>query len=74
MGSTVTDGVPAVTSVTAATIASYHPSIVPTTSWSRPRARAMIDAASGPGVVEITAGNYGGKLGRHQFHLRQIAS
>ncbi len=39
---------PAVTSVTAATIASYQPSIVPTSSWSSPSARAMIDAASGP--------------------------
>ena len=36
--------------------------------------RAGIDAARRPGVVEITAGNYGGKLGKHQFHLQQIAS
>jgi len=36
--------------------------------------RAGIDAASVPGVVEITAGNYGGKLGKHHFHLQQIAS
>jgi formylmethanofuran--tetrahydromethanopterin N-formyltransferase len=36
--------------------------------------RAGIDAASRPGVVEITAGNYGGKLGKHHFHLQQIAS
>lgn len=25
-----------------------------------------------PGVVRITAGNYGGTLGRHQFHLREV--
>jgi hypothetical protein len=23
-------------------------------------------------VLRITAGNYGGKLGQHHFHLRQI--
>jgi formylmethanofuran--tetrahydromethanopterin N-formyltransferase len=31
-----------------------------------------IDAACGKGVVGISAGNYGGKLGPHHFHLRQI--
>src|SRR5947208_3158343 len=31
--------------------------------------RAGIDAASRPGVVEISAGNYGGRLGKHHFHL-----
>jgi formylmethanofuran--tetrahydromethanopterin N-formyltransferase len=36
--------------------------------------RAGIDAASLPGVVEITAGNYGGKLGTHHFHLLKLAS
>jgi len=36
--------------------------------------RAGIDASCRPGVVEITAGNYGGKLGKHHFHLQQIAS
>ena len=34
--------------------------------------RVGIDAACGPGVRVITAGNYGGKLGPHHFHLRQI--
>ncbi len=34
--------------------------------------RAAIHAASGPGVVAITAGNYGGKLGKFHFHLRQL--
>ena len=34
--------------------------------------RAGIDAACREGVVAITAGNYGGKLGPHHFHLRKI--
>jgi formylmethanofuran--tetrahydromethanopterin N-formyltransferase len=34
--------------------------------------RAGIEAACRPGVVEITAGNYGGTLGKHHFHLFQI--
>jgi formylmethanofuran--tetrahydromethanopterin N-formyltransferase len=34
--------------------------------------RLGIDAASRPGVQAITAGNYGGKLGPHHFHLRRI--
>jgi len=36
---------------------------------------AMVDgirAAAGPDVVAISAGNYGGKLGKFQFHLHQI--
>jgi formylmethanofuran--tetrahydromethanopterin N-formyltransferase len=36
--------------------------------------RAGIDAACRDGVVAITAGNYGGKLGPHHFHLRRIMS
>ncbi len=36
--------------------------------------RAGIDAACQDGVVAITAGNYGGKLGPHHFHLRRIMS
>jgi formylmethanofuran--tetrahydromethanopterin N-formyltransferase len=35
---------------------------------------AGIDAACRPGVVEITAGNYDGKLGKHQFHLHMLLS
>jgi formylmethanofuran--tetrahydromethanopterin N-formyltransferase len=31
-----------------------------------------IDAACRDGVVAISAGNYGGKLGPHHFHLRRI--
>jgi formylmethanofuran--tetrahydromethanopterin N-formyltransferase len=34
--------------------------------------RVGVRAACGPGVVRVTAGNYGGKLGPHHFHLRQI--
>jgi len=36
--------------------------------------RAGIRAACRGGVVAITAGNYGGKLGPHHFHLRKIMS
>ena len=38
-------------------------------------ARAMaiaIRAAAGTGVLVITAGNYGGKLGKYHFHLRSL--
>jgi len=34
--------------------------------------RVGIDAACREGVVSISAGNYGGKLGPHHFHLRRI--
>lgn len=34
--------------------------------------RLGIQAACRPGVRAITAGNYGGKLGPHHFHLRKI--
>jgi formylmethanofuran--tetrahydromethanopterin N-formyltransferase len=34
--------------------------------------RVGIDAACRDGVRQISAGNYGGKLGPHHFHLRQI--
>ena len=34
--------------------------------------RAGIDAACRRGVVAISAGNYGGKLGPYHFHLRQV--
>src|SRR5204862_1171009 len=33
--------------------------------------RVGVRAACVPGVVRVTAGNYGGKLGPHHFHLRQ---
>jgi formylmethanofuran--tetrahydromethanopterin N-formyltransferase len=34
--------------------------------------RTAIRAASGEGVVTISAGNYGGQLGKHHIHLRQL--
>jgi formylmethanofuran--tetrahydromethanopterin N-formyltransferase len=34
--------------------------------------RVGIDAACRNGVLRISAGNYGGKLGPHHFHLRQV--
>lgn len=33
---------------------------------------AATRAAAGQGIVAITAGNYGGKLGKYHFHLRQL--
>jgi formylmethanofuran--tetrahydromethanopterin N-formyltransferase len=36
--------------------------------------RVGLAAACRPGVVEITAGNYGGKLGKHHFHLHALAT
>ncbi len=34
--------------------------------------RAGVEAACRPGVVRITAGNYGGKLGPHHVHLHRL--
>ncbi len=34
--------------------------------------RVGIRAACRPGVIEITAGNYGGRLGKHHFHLHRV--
>lgn len=34
--------------------------------------RIGVEAACGEGVIAISAGNYGGKLGKHHFHLRQL--
>ncbi len=36
--------------------------------------RVGIDAACRPGIRTITAGNFGGQLGPHHFHLREIMS
>jgi formylmethanofuran--tetrahydromethanopterin N-formyltransferase len=33
---------------------------------------AGIRAAAGPGIPEIAAGNYGGKLGKFHFRLREV--
>jgi formylmethanofuran--tetrahydromethanopterin N-formyltransferase len=35
--------------------------------------RVGIETACRPGIVEITAGNYGGKLGKHHFRLHDLA-
>jgi formylmethanofuran--tetrahydromethanopterin N-formyltransferase len=35
---------------------------------------AGIRAAVGPDLVAVSAGNYGGKLGKFHFHLRQLLS
>jgi formylmethanofuran--tetrahydromethanopterin N-formyltransferase len=34
--------------------------------------RKGIEAAAGDGIIAISAGNYGGKLGKHHFQLHQI--
>lgn len=34
--------------------------------------RRGIHASIGDGIVAISAGNYGGKLGKHHFHLHQV--
>jgi formylmethanofuran--tetrahydromethanopterin N-formyltransferase len=34
--------------------------------------RAGLHAAAGPGVLAIGAGNYGGKLGKFHFHLKEL--
>jgi formylmethanofuran--tetrahydromethanopterin N-formyltransferase len=34
--------------------------------------RGLHAAAAMPGVLRITAGNYGGKLGKHHYHLREL--
>jgi formylmethanofuran--tetrahydromethanopterin N-formyltransferase len=36
--------------------------------------RVGIEAAVGAGIVSISAGNYGGKLGKHHFQLRELFS
>ena len=33
---------------------------------------AALRAAAGPDVLAITAGNYGGQLGKFHFHLREL--
>jgi formylmethanofuran--tetrahydromethanopterin N-formyltransferase len=34
--------------------------------------RVGVQAACRPGVVRISAGNYGGTLGQYQFHLHEL--
>jgi len=34
--------------------------------------KVIIETAAGRGVTRISAGNYGGKLGQHHYHLREL--
>ena len=34
--------------------------------------RVGLDAAARAGALKITAGNYGGSLGEHHFHLKEL--
>jgi formylmethanofuran--tetrahydromethanopterin N-formyltransferase len=34
--------------------------------------RGLHAAAASPDILRITAGNYGGKLGKHHFYLREL--
>lgn len=36
--------------------------------------KAAIEAAAGPGILAIGAGNYGGKLGKFHFHVRNVVA
>jgi len=38
----------------------------------RAGALAIVEHGADDGILAITAGNYGGKLGRHHFHLREV--
>jgi formylmethanofuran--tetrahydromethanopterin N-formyltransferase len=33
-----------------------------------------IHAAATDGVIQITAGNFGGKLGKYKFHLKDLVN
>ena len=35
--------------------------------------KAVIDIGAAKGVTRVTAGNYGGKLGQHHYHLRELS-
>ena len=35
---------------------------------------AICDLGKSQGIEKITGGNYGGKLGQHHFHLREIVN
>ena len=34
--------------------------------------KAVIDIGAAKGVTRVTAGNYGGKLGQHHYHLKEL--
>jgi len=35
---------------------------------------AAVKGGAGEGITHITAGNYGGNLGPHHFHLKEIVA
>ena len=58
----IADGLP----TTASTSVSVHASMAAMI--------AAVRAAAGDDVLAIGAGNYGGKLGKFHFHLRQVVA
>jgi formylmethanofuran--tetrahydromethanopterin N-formyltransferase len=34
--------------------------------------KSLIEGGAAKGVTRISAGNYGGKLGQHHYHLREL--
>jgi formylmethanofuran--tetrahydromethanopterin N-formyltransferase len=34
--------------------------------------KAVLDVGASKGVTRISAGNYGGKLGQHHYHLKEL--
>jgi formylmethanofuran--tetrahydromethanopterin N-formyltransferase len=34
---------------------------------------SLVAGGKASGVIRVGAGNYGGKLGRHHFHLKELA-
>jgi formylmethanofuran--tetrahydromethanopterin N-formyltransferase len=34
--------------------------------------KALIDVGAAKGVTRVSAGNYGGKLGQHHYHLKDL--
>ena len=34
--------------------------------------KAIIDVGAAKGVTRVSAGNYGGKLGQHHYHLKEL--
>ncbi len=42
------------------------------TSAMRAGILAACESCGGNGLIQVTAGNYGGKLGRHHFHLAEV--
>jgi formylmethanofuran--tetrahydromethanopterin N-formyltransferase len=36
--------------------------------------KAVTDIGTAKGVTRVSAGNYGGKLGQHHYHLKDLLS